>query len=408
MAERDQLARPLRGHDPRELRRRERVALRQLAQAARGLRRHPHLAARDGPAARHRLAADVDHPHAPALVDVRELAHERARRPAARGRSSVGRAGRPSQSRRGRAPARGRGSPSSRSRRSAAGSVSASWIASAWPSTSNGLTVTPSRRAPRTRPRSRDSTSTPSRSFTSGASFATRLSPSKIALTSRTSNCLYAATDAAKSSAIARSIGIQPSRPNRSFTRAGLALDRAEVLGVLGDVLPRRVEQREHADAPVQLGVRLQEQLERPQAADDVLRRVGAVDAQNEPLRPRATIRRSARAPRRSRELVELRRVDRDRMRGHEPSARRRRPPVLEVASAPTIPSHARRKFRRQRAGVEADDVVGEQAVVDRRARSAPAARASSRAAATGCATKCASARPAARSRTSRGARYRW
>ena len=100
VAERDQLARPLRGHDPGELRRRERVALRQLAQALRGLRRHPDRRAGDGPAARQRLRADVDHAHRAGLVDVREVAHrcsasywrgrgrQAARRPTRGGRGS--------------------------------------------------------------------------------------------------------------------------------------------------------------------------------------------------------------------------------------------------------------------------------------------------------------------------------
>ena len=65
-----------------------------------------------------------------------------------------------------------------------------------------------------------------------------------------------------------------------------LALDRADVLGVLGDLLPRRVEQREQADAAVHLRMRVEVELERAEAAHDVLRRIGAVDAQHELLRP--------------------------------------------------------------------------------------------------------------------------
>ena len=77
MAERDQLARALRSHDPGELRGRERVALRQLAQPARRRRRHPHLGARARTPARDRLGADVDHPDAARHVDVRELLRHR-------------------------------------------------------------------------------------------------------------------------------------------------------------------------------------------------------------------------------------------------------------------------------------------------------------------------------------------
>ena len=90
---------------------------------------------------------------------------------------------------------------------------------------------------------------------------------------------MYAATDFAKSSAIS-----QVDRPPAALLEAivdaaRLALDRTEILRVLGDVLPRRVEQREHPDSPVQLGMRVEIELERTEAADDVLRRIGPVDA---------------------------------------------------------------------------------------------------------------------------------
>ena len=75
MAERNQLARALRRHDPGELRGCERIALRQVVEPPRRLRRHPHLGVRDGAAARQLLAADVDHAHRSRLVDVAELAH---------------------------------------------------------------------------------------------------------------------------------------------------------------------------------------------------------------------------------------------------------------------------------------------------------------------------------------------
>ena len=75
VTERDQIGRPLRCHDPGHLSRRERVAFRQLAQAPRRLGRHPHLGACDRPPPQGLLAADVDHPHRPRLVHVRELAH---------------------------------------------------------------------------------------------------------------------------------------------------------------------------------------------------------------------------------------------------------------------------------------------------------------------------------------------
>ena len=52
VAERDQLGRPLRRHDPGELGGRQRVALRQVAQPRRGARAHAHEGARDRPASR--------------------------------------------------------------------------------------------------------------------------------------------------------------------------------------------------------------------------------------------------------------------------------------------------------------------------------------------------------------------
>ena len=78
----------------------------------------------------------------------------------------------------------------------------------------------PSRRAPRRRPpRARGRARRP-RALTSGASFATRLSPSITGLTSRTSYSTYAATDERKSSRTTSETGSQPGRPNRSLTAA--------------------------------------------------------------------------------------------------------------------------------------------------------------------------------------------
>ena len=119
------------------------------------------------------------------------------------------------------------------------------------PSTSNGLTVTAHSPSSSCEPAFSERMRTPSRAFTSGASFETRLRPSKTAFTSSASYCLYAATDCAKLSATSRSTGIQPSRWKRVVHRARLALDRSEVLRVLRNVLPRRIEQREQRDAAV-------------------------------------------------------------------------------------------------------------------------------------------------------------
>ena len=74
MAERDQVARLLRGHDPRELGGRQRVALRQVVDPARRLHRHQHRRPRGGLAPRDGLVADVDHLDvARGFVDVREV-----------------------------------------------------------------------------------------------------------------------------------------------------------------------------------------------------------------------------------------------------------------------------------------------------------------------------------------------
>ena len=76
MAERDQLARPLGGHDPGHFRAGERVALGQLAQAADCFRRHTDSCRRDRASPLVRLAADVDHVHTTGVVEMREvLAH---------------------------------------------------------------------------------------------------------------------------------------------------------------------------------------------------------------------------------------------------------------------------------------------------------------------------------------------
>ena len=75
-------------------------------------------------------------------------------------------------------------------RRSASGIVNARSIASAWPATSNGLTLSAHSPSSSWAPAFSERISTPSRSFTSGASFAIRFMPSKIAFTKSTSNCL--------------------------------------------------------------------------------------------------------------------------------------------------------------------------------------------------------------------------
>ena len=102
-----------------------------------------------------------------------------------------------------RARARGRGSPRA-GLRSFALRTSARRSPSAWPSTSNGLTVRAHSRARHAHLRFQIGQRHRHARFTSGASFATRFMRSKIAFTSSTSNCLYAATDCGKLSAICK------------------------------------------------------------------------------------------------------------------------------------------------------------------------------------------------------------
>ena len=211
-----------------------------------------------------------------------------------------------------------------------------------------------------------ESTRTPSRSLTSGASLATRFMPSKIAFTRRTSYCLYAATARGRLSSIRTSSGSQ-SEAEAIVDRPCGALDGAEVLRVLGDVLARRIEQREHGHASCSLGMRFEEELVGAEAANDVLRRVRAVDADDEELcaaRPRCLLLNAdGLAPR---ELVELGGIDGDRPhartssgRSAEPLRSRNRPPRPDVLAGPQeVPPPALR--------VEADHVVRQQALVDR------------------------------------------
>src|SRR5215204_2495635 len=90
-------------------------------------------------------------------------------------------------------------------------------------------------------------------------------------------------------------------------------LDRAQVLGVLGDVLARRVEEGKHTDTAVQLWVIFEEELVGPEAANDVLRGVRSVDADDQQLRALGLELRLLVAHTLARsQLGELGRVDRD------------------------------------------------------------------------------------------------
>ena len=65
-------------------------------------------------------------------------------------------------------------------------------------------------------------------------------------------------------------------------------LDLLQVLGVLGHVLPRRHQLRDERDALAELRVLLEEQVERGEAAQHVLRQVRAVHAQDQVVAPAA------------------------------------------------------------------------------------------------------------------------
>src|SRR5262249_35764213 len=185
VAERDQVGRPLRRHDPGKLGRRQGIALRKGSQLRDGRRRHTHDGARDCATALQRLVPDVDHADRARFVDVREVAHgatlrdTRSKSP----RSALSHADTSFS----RACSR---IAAARAERSSSPIVSAPWSASAWPATSKGLTLTAQGPSSSCAPAFSESTSTPSRVLTSGASFATRFNPSYTAFTSSTSNCL--------------------------------------------------------------------------------------------------------------------------------------------------------------------------------------------------------------------------
>ena len=127
-----------------------------------------------------------------------------------------------------------------------------------------------------------DKATTPARSFTIGASFATRLRPSMTAFTSRTSNCLYAATrrgSRRRSASVERSAGSAP-RPRRPRPRSAAAPRRTPGSPAATGRAARA------SDAAAQVRAALEQEPERREAARHVLRRIGAVDAEDQLLRP--------------------------------------------------------------------------------------------------------------------------
>jgi hypothetical protein len=118
----------------------------------------------------------------------------------------------------------------------------------------------------------------------------------------------------------------------------------------------------------VHLDVRIQVELERAKAADDVLRRIGAVDAEDELLRPaRDELPLGGEHSVATRQLVELGRIDGDRMHRHErPLPVPCRRALGEVGLGAGEIGRGPQEVEPPAVGVEADHVVREHALVNR------------------------------------------
>ena len=127
-------------------------------------------------------------------------------------------------------------------------------------------------------------TSTPSRSLTSGPSLATRLSPSRIGLTSRTSDRRRAATDFGWLSCGSSRIGVQPA-PARPLgvDLLGQRLDLLPVGQVLGQAQPGRVDHGGEDHLAAQVRARVQQLVEGPEAPEHVLGQLDPVDPDDQP-----------------------------------------------------------------------------------------------------------------------------
>ena len=145
-------------------------------------------------------------------------------------------------------------------------------------------------------------------------------------------------------------------------------LDPLQVLGVLGHVLPRGHQLRRERDPLAELGVLLEEDVEAGEPAQDVLRQVGTVHAQDRELAPapqQLLLELGHAGPRRhrSRRLV----VDRQRIRPH--------PHLVAVLAVHDAGLHVDLEVHQVAAAleevapvgarVEADDVVGQEPAVD-------------------------------------------
>jgi hypothetical protein len=173
-----------------------------------------------------------------------------------------------------------------RARRSAGSIESARWRVSAVPATSKGLTPNAASDSSSQAPASRERTSTPSAPLSSEPSLATRLRPSRTGLTSRTSEMVSAASERGRSSSTCRTMGVHVGGAPGVVD----PLRRVRHLGPVGEIvgqpLPRRVHQRDvhHLVPPLRVGD--QELLEGQHAPHDVLRRLDAVDPQDDAAPP--------------------------------------------------------------------------------------------------------------------------
>ena len=90
--------------------------------------------------------------------------------------------------------------------------------------------------------------------------------------------------EARKSSRTTSETGVQPGLANRSLTSSAARSIARAVVHVLGNLLARGVEQREQTDPAVERGCTFEQEPERLEAPDRVLRGVGAVDAEHQDL----------------------------------------------------------------------------------------------------------------------------
>ena len=248
MAERDQLRGPLRRHDPRQLRGRQGVALRKLAELPRRLRRHADLGRRDRAPTRGRLVADVHHADCARRVDVRETAHavdpSSAAKPRPRAREAPARA-----TSRGRARERARGSPSIRRRRSASLELEREVDRAGLARDVERVDAEREVAELVVRAGVLGQHEHPVARVDERRLLRDEVQPVEDGVHEQ-HVVLLVRRDGAGEVVLDAQVDRHPTGARVPVVHAArLALDRAEVLGVLGDVLARRVEQREHPDS---------------------------------------------------------------------------------------------------------------------------------------------------------------